>query len=226
MVSAYKKQPQKEISTWRFTIIYSIPLWLIVFSFPYKDPVFFENQYPFSVSLSGSTINLEQGFSPIPSTIPVNPKKPFVAAIGIPPGIFDYQICVHYTNTVNIHDNEKLSDAVSLEVRFKVDSQTHNMKPNSYVCVPSDKQESSELFVGNAFFDREKIHELFNANDEIQFTGLGKVLIKQTPIYPKRYIFIGMIFTFYPLYWASIIALVTVNNYIYIDKKKLKPKKP
>lgn len=210
--------PKKHISQFRFCLIYFLPLLVIIVLFPYRDPVFLNNPYPFSAAFSGSTINFRMGFSAVPATIPAYSRPPLLSAIGIPNDLFTYQMCFYHNSFFKIKGKRVESDAVSLDVRVKIGSQTVHLPPNSHLCLPPDENRYTEIFVGNTMNDGNKAAELLEKNDKLPIEGKSEVLVKEKPIYSKLVMFLGILFAFYPLYWAVIIAWSTVHKFIHVKR--------
>lgn len=209
-----KSTAKKQISDIKILMIFIFPLTLILAYFPYKDPVFLNNPYPFNASYSGSSVIINMGFSRVPENIPAFSKPPPLSLIGIPDALFEYKQCVYHNSYFEIDNKKIYSDAVSLDVRVKLDDQTNHLIPNSSICFGNDVSQTV-IFVGDASTDNSKALELLKLNGDKAIAGQSQVLLKQEPVHNKLLILLGMIFTFYPLYWASIIALKTVSGYVY-----------
>ncbi len=210
-----EKVKGRKISSMRIFVIYLIPFIVVLVLFPYKDKTLLNNQYPFSAKFTDKDIDFELGFMPIPVTIPAYIKPPLLSAIGIPQGLFVYQTCIYHLSSFVIQNKKILSDAVLLDVRVKFDSQTIHLEPNSKLCLPSERTVPPEIFVGDAISDGNKLAPLLNQNEDNPIHGESEVSIKEEPVYGKIDMFFGVLFTFYPLYWAALIAWFTVHKFVY-----------
>lgn len=214
--SKSKKQAVKmQFSQFRFFLIYSLPLAVIIALFPFRNPTFLNNHYPYEAAFSGSTIIFKMGFTPVPAGIPAYSKPPLLSAIGIPRDLFMYQQCFHHKAFFEVKGKKILSDAVKLDVRVKVGLQTTHLPPNSSLCLPADEKSYTEIFVGDATSDGNVAADLLVQNDRQPIKGRSEVILGERPIYNKIVMFLGILFTFYPLYWAAIIAWASVHKYVF-----------
>lgn len=218
MAKAQKSKGMK-ISEWKFFVIYLVPLIVVLVSFPYKDKTFLDNPYPFSAQLSSKGIDFELGFAEIPATIPTYSKPPLLSAIGIPSGLFSYQMCIYHSSYFVINAEKIPSDTVSLDVRVKMDTQTIHLPPNSKACWPSEKATPLEIYVGGAMNDGNKAASLLKQNGNDPIHGQSEVIVREESVYGKIDMFFGILFAFYPLYWAAILALSAVQKLTYVKKE-------
>lgn len=215
------KRPAK-ISVLRMFLIYSVPLLFVVAFFPYRDPIYLENQYPFNASFSGTTILTNVGFSPIPPIIPTYSKPPLLSAIGIPIELFDYETCIRHVSVIVINGQAETSNVMVLDVKVKTESQTMHLPPNATVCRPPDDRETPEISDGDLKYDSNDVAALLTRNHRQPIHGMTTVMVFARPVYGKRTLFLAVIFTLYPLYWAAIIAWHTVHQFIFVSKKMTK----
>lgn len=213
----FHEQQNDNISELKFHLIFSVPISIVILFFPYKDPVFLHNNYPFTISHSGSDVNFRVGFSEVPQIIPAYTIPPILSSIGIPKDLFSYQQCFFHRSYVIINNKKKYSDTINLDVRVKAQSQTHHLDPNTSLCLPSEET-FSEIFVGDVASDGDRAVELLKQNDDLPVEGMSEVIIKDVPIYSKILMFIAITFSFCSIYWAGIIALHTVTKFIYKEK--------
>lgn len=211
---------QERIFQLKFCLIYSLPLWFILAFFPYKDPIFLSNPYPFKASFSGTVIDFEMGFTQIPATIPTYTRSPMLSALGIiPKDLFAYETCIHHFSFFYVQNEKIESDAVSLDVRAKVGSNTIHLSPNATLCLPPDNEELLTIFVGDALTDGNKAADLLNRNDKRPINGKTEVIVKERSVYGKIALFFGILFTFYPLYWGVILTWSAVHKLLLSEKK-------
>jgi hypothetical protein len=208
-----KIRKKEKVSEFWFWLIYSVPLSFVLWSFPYKDPVFLQNPYPFKASFSGAQLQFEVGFTPIPAGIPAYSKPPLLSAIGIPKDLFLYQKCFYHISFFEINNKRVNSDSVTLDVRVKIGSQTTHLAANSRLCLDHDNKDFIEIYAGDATWDGNKVAKLLEQNGRLPIEGRSEVFIKEIPVYSKFAIFIGSLFSFYGLWWAFIIAARTVHQY-------------
>lgn len=209
---------KKKISKLRFCFIYLVPLAVIIPLFVsdlYYNPVSSNNQFPFRAEFSGKDIVFKMGFSEVPKIIPTYRKLPLLSAIGLPKDLFAYQACFIHNSYFNIKGTRVNSDAVSLDVRVKVGTQTFHLQPNSKLCLDPENNDNKEIYVGDAMNDGNKAAELLELNDKQAIEGKSELLVIEQSIYSKDLMFLGILFTFYPLYWAAIIAWHTVHKLTY-----------
>lgn len=215
-VKPKKKAVDKRFSQFRFFAIYSLPLAVIIALFPFRDPVFLNNHYPYEAAFSGSTIIFKMGFSPVPAGIPAYSSPPLLSAIGLPSDLFTYQTCFQHKSFFEVKGEKVDSNAVTLDVRVKVGSQTTHLPPNSTLCLPPNENSYTEIFVGNASSDGNIAATLLEQNDRLPIKGRSEVVLKERPLYNKIAMFLGILFAFYPLYWAAIIAWANVHKYVHV----------
>lgn len=208
-----------KISDIKFFLIYLVPLIVVFVLFPYKDRTFLDNPYPFHAQFSSKGIDFKLGFTEIPTTISTYSKPPLLSAIGIPSGLFSYQMCIYHSSYFVIKSEKIPSDTVSLDVRVKIDSQTIHLPPNSKVCLPSERATPLEIYVGDAINDGNKAAALLKQNGNEPIDGQSEVIVREESVYGKIDMFFGILFTFYPLYWAAIIALCAVHKFVFVKKK-------
>ena len=210
-----KKVGNTRFSQFKFFVIYSLPLAVIIALFPFRDPIFLNNHYPYEAAFSGSTIMFKMGFLPVPAGIPAYSRPPLLSAIGLPRDLFIYQTCFQHKSFFEVNGKKVDSNAVTLDVRVKVGSQTTHLPPNSTLCLPPNENSYTEIFVGNAISDGNIAATLLEQNDRLPIKGRSEVVLKERPIYNKVAMFFGILFTFYPLYWAAIIAWASVHKYVH-----------